>query len=154
MIIVYKQKLLITVGAVLMLRFCSPIGSWSVSKESHGPIAGWKGQVRLLGPWRRQGKAREERRSFCHAFGEEEANSHVRSQEEVGLGGTSHWSVGQVGREKIEILLRTCFSRWEIVTPSSCVLKKVEKEQTVYVSFSHGFKASWEGAGNTSTFPE
>jgi hypothetical protein len=36
------QDAAIAVGVVLMLQFGSPIGSRSVSKESHGLIARWK----------------------------------------------------------------------------------------------------------------
>jgi hypothetical protein len=52
---------------VLMLRSCSHIGSWSFSKESHGPIAGWgKVQVGLPVAGGKQEEAREETEFVMH----------------------------------------------------------------------------------------
>jgi hypothetical protein len=50
-------------GKVMMLRSCSPVGSWFVSKESQGPISGSKVRVRF--PFsRRKKQCREGERSF------------------------------------------------------------------------------------------
>lgn len=82
----------------MTLRSCSPIGSWSVSKEGHGSVAGQKGQAELRGPWR-EGDTRKENGVCCHALEREERSSHVRSWEELGPVATTpgRWS-GMFGR--------------------------------------------------------
>jgi hypothetical protein len=51
---------------------------------------------------------------------------------------------------ELRILIRACFSRWEIVAPRNYVKMQVEIEQLrVSVSFIHGFKGSWVVAGST-----
>lgn len=46
----------------------------SVSKESHGLVAGQKGQAELWGPWR-EGDTRKENGVCCHALEREELSS-------------------------------------------------------------------------------
>lgn len=40
------------VRVVLILRSCSPIGSWTISKDVSGQLLGGKKEAGLLGPWR------------------------------------------------------------------------------------------------------
>jgi hypothetical protein len=111
--------------AGLMLRSCSPIGSWSVSKESHGPIAGQKeGTGGTSGSLEEKGDARKERRVLpcfggggtqqpCEVLRGAEACGHyyMRVVRDVwqGLNGTSHWRLGQVGGTELRVLIRACF---------------------------------------------
>jgi hypothetical protein len=80
-----------------MLRSCSPIGSLSVSKESHGPTAGQKVQAGLQvsgGKGRCKGG-----QEVHHALEREEPSSNVRSLDELGpvAAPTGGWS-GMFGR--------------------------------------------------------
>jgi hypothetical protein len=59
---------------------------------------------------------------------------------------------GRWGGAELRILIRTCFSRPEIVEPSNCVKRQVEINNCVSVSFIHGFKGSWVGADNAVCF--
>lgn len=52
-----------------MLRFCSPIGSLSVSKGSHGPIAGWTSGSRE----EKAGTRKERKRSYHDLEGKKPA---------------------------------------------------------------------------------
>ena len=58
------QDAAIAVGVVLMLQFGSPIGSRSVSKESHGLIARWKEEWDFQVPGGKR-DARKERMEFA-----------------------------------------------------------------------------------------
>ena len=77
-----------------MLRSCSPVGSLSVSNESHRPIAGWKVQEELPGPWR-QGDTKKENGVHL-ALEKSEPGNHMRSQNRVATQAgpkASKWSV-------------------------------------------------------------
>ena len=59
-------------------------------------------------------------------------------------------SLGQVRKVEIKIL-KACFPRQEIVTPSNCVMRQVEKEQIACVSSVRGFKGRWIRADRLAT---
>lgn len=121
-------------GAVLMLS-CSPIFSWSVSKENSRPIARWRGQGGCPGPWRIKGdRCKENRRSiFAMLWGKKKIASMWGLERSLGLCSllqvacqgclagarqVIHWSLGRVGEMKK--LVKAHFSRQESSAQQLC----------------------------------
>jgi len=52
-----------------------------------------------------------------------------------GLDRTSDWSLRQVGDKEQRVLIKACFSSWEIVAPNNCAKKASWKWTIVCVSF-------------------
>ena len=67
-------KMRVDVGMVLMLRSCSPVGSWSTSKDAMGSIAEQKEQAELLDPPQASRRHRRGGRDSLPCFREKKAN--------------------------------------------------------------------------------
>ena len=52
---------------------------------------------------------------------------------DVWLDGNTQWNLGQVGSMEQRVLIRVCFSRWEVVVPSSCAKKASWKHTAISV---------------------
>jgi hypothetical protein len=81
------------IGAILMLRSCSPVSYWSVAKESQGE--GQRVICRTSGYLEASREMQERKGEFCHASYGEGLKSHVRSQNGVVTYAvsTGRWSV-------------------------------------------------------------
>ena len=88
------------VGIVLMLRSCSPIGFWSISKDARGQLLGGRKEAGLLDPHRMKWRDARQERNFHHGKEGDLRQSCHRQEVRVLRGTKGNWAPEAEGKLK------------------------------------------------------